>query len=507
LIAKDHTKTRAGEAKMETREQISRISLRDVLFILFSKWHVFLGIFLLIVFLTMGFAYSTQPRFKSTARIIVKPLLETNLKLMAPLPQTFVQVSPVRQEDINTEVGILQSRKLLEGLVDKLGLAEQDPHTTVMGRLGSAAEGFVQRASTAMNMTHDEGPMERAVRMLQKSFEIKPLTLSNTIQVTLKGEDPQQTARVLNTFLEDYIDHHIDIYKAKGAKEFYAEQASLFAGKLRRAEDELETFKRQWAIIEIEGQNQANIELLRTLRQSLALSRGLIEEMSTRVLAQKSNLEQSGEIGALTAEFRNDAILEELVRTLGPLLAERERIAQFYREENPNYKVTMQQVDQFKMGYDKQIRELLEGSSLDLDALSRHADVIQAHIAKLEKESLLLSEKQVEFNRLVREVLQNEQNYLLYQTKTEEARIEEQQDANRVSNIKVASWAEPPTIPYFPNKPLLLLLSVLVGLVVATAGAFAAYYVDHSVKTPEELSRYTGLPVFTVIGYVPRGSK
>jgi uncharacterized protein involved in exopolysaccharide biosynthesis len=492
---------------METREQVRRISLRDVLFILFLKWHVLLGIFIVTIVLTMLFAYSTEPKYKSTARVIVKPLLESNLKLMAPMPQTFVQVTPVRQEDINTVVGILQSRLLLERLVDKLGLAEQRQPTTVMAKMSTAFEALIQRTSTALELTYEETPRDRAVRLLQKDLEVRPQTLSNSIEVTLKGEDPQQTAKILNTFLEDYIDYHIDIYKAKGAREFYAAQAGLFADKLRQAEDELEAFKRHWAIIEIEGQNQANIALLGTLRENLTLSKARIDEIGTRVSTQKKNIEKTGEIGALTSEFRNDAILEELVRTLGPLLAEKERIAQFYRQENPNYTVAMQQVEQFKKSYDKQIRELLNGSKLDLDALSRQAAVIGEHIVQLEKESLLLSEKQVEFNRLVREVRQNEQNYLLYTTKTEEARIEEQQDANRVSNIKVASWAEPPMIPFFPKKPLLLMLSMLVGLIVGTAGAFAAYYVDHSVKSAEDLARHTGLPVFAVVGYVGKPSK
>ena len=62
-------------------------------------------------------------------------------------------------------------------------------------------------------------------------------------------------------------------------------------------------------------------------------------------------------------------------------------------------------------------------------------------MSEIEKKSLLLSEKQVEYERLLRELKQQEKNYLLYLNKTEEARIEEQQDSSRAANVIVSSWA------------------------------------------------------------------
>jgi capsular exopolysaccharide synthesis family protein len=83
--------------------------------------------------------------------------------------------------------------------------------------------------------------------------------------------------------------------------------------------------------------------------------------------------------------------------------------------------------------------------------------------------------------------------------KTEEARIEEQQDSSRASNVIVSSWGQVPSVPVFPKKLLMGFLSLIIGSLVGLAGAFTAYYMDHTVKTPEDISRTCQSQVLTFI--------
>ncbi|HLD46438.1 MAG TPA: hypothetical protein VJA64_01345, partial [Desulfobaccales bacterium] len=182
-------------------------------------------------------------------------------------------------------------------------------------------------------------------------------------------------------------------------------------------------------------------------------------------------------------------ILEELIREMGPLLVDRERIAALYQKSSLKYQTLNRQVQELQKGYHKQTKELLQGSTLDLDGLNSYAAVLKKHISDIEKKSLLLSEKQVAYERLSRELKQQEKNYLLYLDKTEEARIEEQQDTARAANVIVSSWGKVPSVPVFPKKLLMSFLSLVIGSLVGIAGAFTAYYLDHTVKTPEDIGR------------------
>lgn len=470
-----------------TLGQNRRISLRDLLIVIFSKLYVCIGIFLTIVVVTMAVAFFTDPVYKVSANVLVKPALEPTLKLQAPTP-THLSANPVSIQDINSEVQILSSPQLLREVVRKLDLVKADAPRGYLSRFFSYLRGWVHQLLVELGLSEESDPEDQAVVYLHEKLQIKPIALSNMVEISLSGESPGRIAKVVNTLLGDYIEYHVDLFRAKGAREFYAQQADLFSIGLKKAEDDLEKFKKDWSIIEIVAQNNTNIELLKILRENLAMAQAQISDRQIKLDEQQKNLTKTGNIGAFTKEFQSN-ILEELVRAMGPLMAERERIGILFESSSPKYQALNQQVGELKQAYNKQVREILNGNRLDLNGLVKYAWEIAQSIEDIEKQSLLLSTKQVEYDRLVREVKQQEENYILYLRKTEEARIQEQQDTSRVSNISVTQWAEVPSVPIFPKRFLMLVLSLIIGLLVGVSGASVAYYVDHAVKTPEDIIR------------------
>lgn len=483
-----------------TAEQTGRLSLRDILVVIFSKIHVLVATFITIMSVTLAVVFFTDPIYKVTANVLVKPILETSLKLQAPTP-THLSANPVTIQDINSEVNILSSPQLFRQLVQKLDLAKEEVPKGHLSRLWSFLAGRTGQQLIKMGLATESSPEDRAVQALQKRLEVKPITLSNMIEVTMTGTAPELITKTVNELLEDYVVYHANLFRAKGAKEFYARQADIFANNLRVAEDNLEKFKEQWSVVEIAAQNSANIALLRLMRENLALVQAQIAERQTKTATQKQNLVKTGNIGAFTKEFQTP-ILEELIRAMGPLLAERERIGIQFQEDSPKYMALHRQVLEIQRAYDKQIRQIVSGNQLDLDALIHYADAIEKSIQSIERQSLLLSQKQVELDRLIREVKQNEENYLLYLKKTEEARMEEQQDTARVSNVSVTRWAETPSMPVFPRKLLMIVLALILGGLMGVAGAFITYYLDHTVKTPADIVRHCQMQVLASIPLV-----
>lgn len=484
----------------DSQESTRRISLRDVLLVICSKLHVFLSIYALIVVTTVALAFLLPPVYQVTGDILVKPLLEPNIKLFAPAP-TNIRANPVMPQDVNSEVNILKSPQLLRKVVQELSLEKPDWPDTLMGRLAWFLKDNLHDFLVALGLSIEVSPEDQAVQTLEKKLDIRPVTLSNMIEISLRGTSPEKITEILNTLLETYIDFHIQVYRVKGAKDFYARQAELFHQKLKTAENDLEKFKKKYGIIQIPEQNVANIALLKTLRENQAMVTAKLKEQRLKVGVQARNLAKTGEVGAFTKELQSN-ILEELIRTLGPLLVEQERIALHFQKSSPKYQAVNRQVKEIKTAYQKQIQELLNGAELDVNGMTSYLKILRQKIKEIEDRSLLLSRKQVEFERLVREVKQNEQNYLMYLNKTEEARIDEQQHANRVSNVTVTTWGQVPTIPVFPKKFLMLVLAAALGLIVALAGAFFAYYLDHTFKTPQDVARFTHLPVFASIDLV-----
>ena len=481
----------------QSPEQVRRISFRDLLTIFFSKVHVFLGILITIIVVALGVAFFTDPIYKVTGHILVKPLLEQSVKLMAP-PATQMSTQPVRMQEITSEVSILQSPQLLSLVVKELDLTKEEKPKSLLSRAALYLVHQGNKLMVALGLSVQPSPEDQAVLALKKKLDILPVALSNVIEISLTGKSPERISKIVNTLMHDYVEYHVSLYRAKGARVFFAAQAQLFAQSLKQAEGDLENFKKEWAIIDISTQNDANIELLRMLRENLALVQANISDRQTKIGVQQRNLARTGEVGAITKDMQS-GILEELIREMGPLLIDRERIAALYQKSSLKYQGLNRQVEELQKGYNKQTKELLQGSALDLNGLNSYAVVLRKHIGEIEKKSLLLSEKQVEYERLSRELKQQEKNYLLYLDKTEEARIEEQQDSSRASNVIVSSWGKVPSVPVFPKKLLMSFLSLVIGSLVGIAGAFTAYYMDHTVKTPEDISRTCQSQVLTFI--------
>jgi len=481
----------------ESPEQVRRISFRDLLTIFFSKIHVFLGILITIVVVTLGVAFFTDPIYKVTGNILVKPLLEQSVKLMAP-PATQMSTQPVRVQEITSEVSILQSPQLLSMVVKELDLTKEEKPKSLLSRAAIYLVDQGNKLMVALGLSVQPSPEDQAMSVLKKKLDIMPIALSNVIEISLTGKSPARITQIVNTLMRNYVEFHVSLYRAKGARDFYAAQAQLFAQSLKQAERDLENFKKEWAIIDISTQNDANIELLRMLRENLALVQANISDRQTKVGVQKRNLARTGEVGAITKDMQS-GILEELIREMGPLLVDRERIAALYQKSSLKYQTLNRQVQELQKGYHKQTKELLQGSALDLNGLNSYAAVLKKHIGEIERKSLLLSEKQVEYERLSRELKQQEKNYLLYLDKTEEARIEEQQDTSRAANVIVSSWGKVPSVPVFPKKLLMSFLSLVIGSLVGIAGAFTAYYLDHTVKTPVDIGRTCRSQVLTFI--------
>jgi capsular polysaccharide biosynthesis protein len=97
-----------------------------------------------------------------------------------------------------------------------------------------------------------------------------------------------------------------------------------------------------------------------------------------------------------------------------------------------------------------------------------------------------------------------EETYLLYQRKEEEARINDALDRGGILNVTIA---EPPSVPALPARSFLYYS--LLGVLLATMGsiglAFTADFLDTTFRTPDEVPTFLGSPVLASIPQNGRG--
>jgi uncharacterized protein involved in exopolysaccharide biosynthesis len=91
-----------------------------------------------------------------------------------------------------------------------------------------------------------------------------------------------------------------------------------------------------------------------------------------------------------------------------------------------------------------------------------------------------------------------EENYLLYVHKREEARISDALDQRGILNV---SLAEQPVVPVLPTKSpvTIAMFALLLAGVFSLSTAVIVDFMDPSFRTPDELANYLGAPVLAAL--------
>ncbi|MCE3025562.1 polysaccharide biosynthesis tyrosine autokinase [Salinicola sp. DM10] len=120
---------------------------------------------------------------------------------------------------------------------------------------------------------------------------------------------------------------------------------------------------------------------------------------------------------------------------------------------------------------------------------------LQRERANLDQQIKAMPKTQQEILRLKRDAEVNNEIYVQLLNKVQETRIAE---ASTVGNVRVLDSAQVLATPVAPNKPLLLAVAVIVGLIVGVAGVFLRALFHRGIETQEQIEE-TGLAVYATV--------
>jgi uncharacterized protein involved in exopolysaccharide biosynthesis len=144
------------------------------------------------------------------------------------------------------------------------------------------------------------------------------------------------------------------------------------------------------------------------------------------------------------------------------------------------------------------IRTELAKAKSDYSALQARAAATQTIVGIYQTNARDLEDKGLIQQDLLRTAKANEENYLLYLRKQEEARMAEALDERRILNVAIA---ERPNVPLVPtNSPVIFaLVGILLSATVSLGVVFAMEYMDSSFRTPSEVAAELNIPVLASV--------
>jgi uncharacterized protein involved in exopolysaccharide biosynthesis len=481
-------------------------TLRDVLTIVFRHKRVVVLSFLGILTGAVLAAVLHAPEYRASTKFLIER--ERLDPVISPGQSTPSEArSEVTEEELNSEVELIESADVLRQVVISCGLHQKK---SFLASLFGAGDESTRIA--------------KAANRLQSELKIEVVRKSNVISVSYVASDPQLAARVLSALGDAYLKKNVAVHRPPGQFEFFDQETEAYRKNLADAETKLKTFSTEDGGVAPQMARDITLQKLSEFRASLQQTRAEIAGTEERIRALEKQAGTTPQRLTTSASSTDDAqVLQGLKTTLMTLELKRTELLTKYQ---PTYAL-VQEVDKEiadakasivteesrpirQETTDRNptyswINEELAKAKADYSGLQARAAATQAIVASYEKKAEELDQKGIVQQDLLRTMKTDEENYLMYQRKREEARMTNALDQTRILNVAIAEQPIAPTIP--SNNPwLALVVGGLLAVMVSLGSAFLLDYMDTSFRTPAEVLTELNVPVLGTISLKPNGS-
>jgi len=215
-------------------------------------------------------------------------------------------------------------------------------------------------------------------------------------------------------------------------------------------------------------------------------------------LIQKESLYNQVRNGDLTSVpgILEHRLYEDLTVKLTDLRREYSELTATFTPEYPRVKRLQSQIDEIEQALQRERSAFAKRVADDYRAAANRELLLKEAVTQQTREFNQIAEKSIQYNILRREAETNKELYDGLLQRLKEASVSA---GLRASNIRVVDEAEVPIVPAKPRKVFNLALALLAGLVLGIGMAFFQEYLDNTLKTPEDVQRFLGLPALGVI--------
>jgi len=355
--------------------------------------------------------------------------------------------------------------------------------------------------------------IENAASKFKGKLESIPTKGTNLIEIVFLHEKPKVAAKALNLLVEFLKERHLQVFSDPKAS-FLTKQLQAYQEQLTHSEERLQAFKQKndlsSPLVEQQGRllNQrtdldSDYKLIKNQLQGLAgkiasldnQMKTILENIPVSTVEEGGNLEKAkDDLFALKREEQK--LLTKYTETSFPVLNLRKEIdlvEQFILAEQKNERANT--IASGKKAMYSQLEKERLGAMSESTTLEARSHVIALQIKDLDKKIQRLDDLNKERIVLERQRAADEQNYQLYVGKVEEAKVSEEMDQLKMSNISVIQSAEVPRRPFGRPKHIKLLLGAIFASIMSVGLALMFEYLQGGYTRPDQAAEDLGLPV------------
>lgn len=399
------------------------------------------------------------------------------------------------QEFYQTQYGLLRSRTLAERVANALNLVDDQEFFEMFGVPDDPAFEVKDGRYPASG----RGRRERAAgAILLDNLDINETRLSRLVDIEFSSPSPQLSMRVANAWAENFIQTNLErkIQSTSYGREQLQRQLAEYKDRLDESQRQLVGYASAEEIINLPGESAGAPERAIVVDNLAAFNNVLSEATADRIMAEARYRQAAGK--GLTGEALTNPAINELRARRGELAAEYQQMLVRFEPGYPTAQAIQSQIEEL----DRSIaREEVRVSGV-LEAAYRQAvqreRVLQSKVEELKQDYLDVRRRSIQYNIFQQEVDTNQALYDGLLQRFKEIGVAGGVGAN---NVSIVDLALTPQVPSSPRLLLNLAISILAGLMIGAALAFALEQLDEAIADPTEVERRLGLPL---LGSVPK---
>jgi len=461
---------------------------------LFRQRRVFVWVAGVVMAAVLVYAFAGA-RYRAQMKLLVRPGradAPASAQANAPLDLTRLAIT---EEELNSEVELLQDDEVLRKVVEENGLGGRDWLHFL--RLN---EGRSER-------------VERAARRLANQLKVEPVKKTNLITVKYASSDPALAAKVLLSVANAYLEKHAAVHRPRGEFPFFAQQTSESRRQLDEAQQKLLHFMAGHNVVAADLERDLTLQKLSATEAGYRETRAELAETEQRMQALRAQLVRLPE--RTTTQVRSADNAEVMATLKSSLQALQVKRIDLLTKFEPSHRLVLEVDQQIaetgaaiarenatplrdettdRNSHYEWAKSELEKTEVHYRALQARAAEIGGQLASYREQARQLGQAAIAQDDLQSSARAAEENYLLYVKKQEESRMADALDERGIVNVAIAEQPVIPALPVLSTWAVLALGMFIAGASGAGA-AFAADYVDQGFRTPDDVLAYLHAPV------------
>lgn len=447
--------------------QSTQKSLRDILAIARErKWYIILT-FLLILGATLLYTFNATKIYTAYA------IMEVQGRMAAEGAAGRI----VTSEEMNTQIGILESANIIQRVAQRLG--------------GSELRTFMAPYEQSGALT--------AAEILARNRSIQPRRASFLINVSYSHPNPEMASRIANIFVEEYISYNISqrISENLRSNQVLEEQARSQLEKVEEVQRRMISLQEQAGTVAINRASDYESQVFARLTETRTLALNALRDIETHWEQIQDARQHNKPLTDLP--FINQlTLVTELQHKISQLEIDRSSYAERYGPMHPTMRQINEQLRSAKDELEKALASAVEKTRNELERSKRGMEDLEREVKRQEDRLLEISKLAVEYRSLEDELSVQRS---IYAGIVNSMRLTTLSAGLENPNARPLDQAYPPKDPSSPRVLINIAAGSFVGLLAGAGLAFLISFLDDRVKSTFDVEKIVGL---SVMGLIPR---